>query len=133
MICRIINNIFNNFKLSKWDIRDNIMEIKDITPDQNIVIKTNSINIDDNMYCIRNMNKCCIFIHKEDLDNFLNNKKYCNNKNYMSYYSFFTTGNIVNREFCFDKLVNELDPFDYETYSNNNIDFYVFLWWKFYC
>ena len=53
------------------------------------------------------------------------NKKYCNNKNYMSYYSFFTTGNIVNREFCFDKLVNELDPFDYETYSNNNIDFYA--------
>ena len=40
----------------------------------------------------------------------------------MSFYSFFTTGNIVNREFCFDKLVNELDPFDYETYSNNNID-----------
>ena len=53
------------------------------------------------------------------------NKKYCNNKNYMSFYSFFTTGNIVNREFCFDKLVNELDPFDYETYSNNNIDFYA--------
>ena len=43
----------------------------------------------------------------------------------MSFYSFFTTGNIVNREFCFDKLVNELDPFDYETYSNNNIDFYA--------
>ena len=53
------------------------------------------------------------------------NKKYCNNKNYMSYYSFFTTGNIVNREFCFDKLVNELDPFDYETFSNNKIDFYA--------
>ena len=53
------------------------------------------------------------------------NLKYCNNKNYMSFYSFFTTGNIVNREFCFDKLVNELDPFDYETYSNNNIDFYA--------
>ena len=53
------------------------------------------------------------------------NKKYCNNKNYMSFYSFFTTGNIVNREFCFDKLVNELDPFDYETFSNNKIDFYA--------
>ena len=53
------------------------------------------------------------------------NKKYCNNKNYMSYYSFFTTGNIVNKDFCFDKLVNELDPFDYETFSNNKIDFYA--------
>ena len=53
------------------------------------------------------------------------NLKYCNNKNYMSYHSLLTTGNIVNKEFCFDKLVNELDPFDYETFSNNKIDFYA--------
>ena len=53
------------------------------------------------------------------------NLKYCNNKNYMSFHSLLTTGNIVNKEFCFDKLVNELDPFDFETFSNNRIDFYA--------
>lgn len=53
------------------------------------------------------------------------NKKYCNNKNYLSYYSFLTTGNIANKEFCFNKLVNELDPFDYDTFTNSKIDFYA--------
>ena len=53
------------------------------------------------------------------------NLKYCNNKNYMSYHSLLTTGNIVNKEFCFDKLVNELDPFDFDTFSDNKIDFYA--------
>ena len=53
------------------------------------------------------------------------NLKYCNNKNYMSYHSLLTTGNIVNKEFCFDKLVNELDPFDFDTFSNNKIDLYA--------
>ena len=53
------------------------------------------------------------------------NLKYCNNKNYMSFYSLLTTGNLVNKEFCFDKLVNELDPFDFETYTNDKTDFYA--------
>ena len=29
----------------------------------------------------------------------------------------------MNKEFCFDKLVNELDPFDFETFKNT-IDFF---------
>ena len=44
------------------------------------------------------------------------NKKYGKNKNYMGFHSLITTGNIMNKDFCFDKLVNELDPFDFETY-----------------
>ena len=31
------------------------------------------------------------------------NKKYAGNKNYMGLYSFITTGNIINEEFCFKK------------------------------
>ena len=53
------------------------------------------------------------------------NKKFCKNKNYTGFYSLLTTGNIMNKEFCFDKLVNELDPFDFETFKNSNINFYV--------
>lgn len=53
------------------------------------------------------------------------NKKYVKNKNYMGTYSFITTGNIMNKDFCFNKLVNELDPVDFDTYKNSKENFYV--------
>lgn len=53
------------------------------------------------------------------------NLKYAHEKNYMGLYSLITTGNIMNKEFCFDKLVNELDKFDFETFNNSPIDFYA--------
>ena len=53
------------------------------------------------------------------------NLKYANNKNYMGLYSLLTTGNIMNKEFCFHKLVYELDKLDFETYKNNPVDFYA--------
>ena len=53
------------------------------------------------------------------------NLKYAHEKNYMGLYSLVTTGNIMNKEFCFDKLVNELDKFDFETYDNSPIDFFA--------
>ena len=53
------------------------------------------------------------------------NKKYAKNKNYMGMYSLLTTGNIMNEEFCFNKIVNELDPIDYETYKDSKVEFYA--------
>ena len=53
------------------------------------------------------------------------NLKYANNKNYMGLYSFLTTGNIMNKDFCFNKLVYELDRLDFETYKNSPVDFYA--------
>ena len=53
------------------------------------------------------------------------NKKYAKNKNYMGMYSLLTTGNIMNEEFCFNKIVNELDPIDYETYQHSKVEFYA--------
>ncbi len=53
------------------------------------------------------------------------NLRYANEKNYMGLYSLITTGNIMNKDFCFKKLVYELDKFDFETYKNNPIDFYA--------
>lgn len=53
------------------------------------------------------------------------NLKYANEKNYMGLYSLITTGNIMNKDFCFNKLVYELDKLDFETYKNNPVDFYV--------
>ena len=53
------------------------------------------------------------------------NLKYARDRRYMGIYSLFTTGDVMNREFCFDKLVYELDPFDFETYNNSDVKFYA--------
>ena len=46
-------------------------------------------------------------------------KKYINNKNYMSLRSLITTGNIVNKDFAFNKIPFELDVFDEETFQKS--------------
>lgn len=53
------------------------------------------------------------------------NMRYINDKGYIGLYSYLTTGNIMNKSFCFDKLVNELDKFDYQAFKNNKTKFYV--------
>ena len=53
------------------------------------------------------------------------NLKYANEKNYMGLYSLITTGNIMNEDFCFKKLVYELDRLDFEAYKNNQSFIYA--------
>ena len=53
------------------------------------------------------------------------NLKYAHEKNYMGLYSLITTGNIMNEKFCFDRIVNELDKFDFDTFDSSPIDFYA--------
>lgn len=43
----------------------------------------------------------------------------------MSWYSFLTTGNMVNEEFCYHTLPEKLFPFDHKTFEANNTDFYA--------
>ena len=53
------------------------------------------------------------------------NLKYAHDKRYMGMYSLITTGDVMNREFCFQKLVYELDPLDFDTYYNSDVEFYA--------
>lgn len=53
------------------------------------------------------------------------NRNYAKSKEYMGFHSLLTTGNIMNRDFCFNRIVNELDPVDFETYRNSPEDFYA--------
>lgn len=53
------------------------------------------------------------------------NTKYLTNKNYMGLYSYLTTGNVMNEDFCFHQLVHELDPVDFKTYRESPVEFYV--------
>ena len=50
--------------------------------------------------------------------------KYLNNPNFMSVSSLIRTGNIMNKEFNFNKLINELDKFDFDTFDNSKTKFY---------
>ena len=48
-----------------------------------------------------------------------------NNKDYMGISSLIRTGNIMNEDFCFNKLIYETDPFDFDTFDKSRIKFYA--------
>lgn len=53
------------------------------------------------------------------------NLKYANDERYMGFKSLVKTGDIVNKEFCYDELPNKLDIFDNETYKKSPEEFYA--------
>ncbi len=53
------------------------------------------------------------------------NIKYAHDRRYCSFYSLFTSGDLYNADFCYNVLPNQLDPFDYETFDNDPMEFYV--------
>lgn len=52
-------------------------------------------------------------------------KKYCKDKNFMGLWSWITTGDFVNKDFCYNRLPNELDILDYDAFRKNPTEFYV--------
>lgn len=53
------------------------------------------------------------------------NKKYINDKRYISVRSFLQTGNMINKEFAYHTVPFELDKFDQEAFARSGIDFYA--------
>ena len=53
------------------------------------------------------------------------NKKYCKDPRYGSMKSLLKTGDIFDKDFCYNRLPKELDPFDYKTFSENPMEFYA--------
>ena len=53
------------------------------------------------------------------------NKKYCQDKNYMSLYSLITTGNIVNKQFAYYDVPMKHDVFDIDEYKKSKTVFYA--------
>ena len=53
------------------------------------------------------------------------NKRFAGNKNFISLYSFITTGNIVNKQFAYYDVTFKYDVFDNETYVKNNTGYYA--------
>lgn len=53
------------------------------------------------------------------------NTKFCADKRYCGVRSLLTSGNIYNTEFCYSEVPLKHDPFDFETYRANPMEFYV--------
>lgn len=53
------------------------------------------------------------------------NKRFCGDKRYGGIYSFLKTGNLFSAEFCFKEVPLKHDLFDYETYINDPMEFYI--------
>lgn len=52
-------------------------------------------------------------------------KKYSRHKNFMSFYSLLTTGDLVGEQFCYHDLPDFLDPFDYDTFAKSQTAYYA--------
>ena len=53
------------------------------------------------------------------------NKRFCRDPRYGSLRSLLKTGDFYGADFCYRELPDTLDPFDYETFKNNPMEFYV--------
>ena len=51
-------------------------------------------------------------------------REYINHKDYLTFRSFFRTGNIMNKELFFDEILKNTAPFDFDTYKKNKTKFY---------
>ncbi len=53
------------------------------------------------------------------------NAAYCNNPHYAGVGTLLKTGDIFGEQFCYHDIPDHLDPFDYDTYRDNPMPFYV--------
>ncbi|MBP3421852.1 MAG: patatin family protein [Lachnospiraceae bacterium] len=59
----------------------------------------------------------CSYISQQRERAYRVNVDYLEDKNYCSVYSLLKTGNLFGAEMCYDKIPNELDPYDYEAFG----------------
>lgn len=67
----------------------------------------------------------CSYVSKQYKRNIRYNMQFADEKRYMSFQSLIKTGNVVGTKFAYDTLPNRLDKFDYDTFENSKIDYYV--------
>ncbi|MBE5936200.1 MAG: patatin family protein [Lachnospiraceae bacterium] len=67
----------------------------------------------------------CSYVAKQKGRSIRYYTKYCKDKRFMSWHSFFKTGNIVGTDFCYNELPNKLDKFDNDAFEAAQTDYYV--------
>lgn len=53
------------------------------------------------------------------------NKKWGRDPRYFGFRSLILTGDLYGYDFCYHKIIDELDPIDKKTYKENDIDFFI--------
>ena len=53
------------------------------------------------------------------------NLRFCRDPRYSGFRSLLRTGDIYGADFCYHKIPEQLDPFDYEAFEQNPMEFYV--------
>jgi predicted patatin/cPLA2 family phospholipase len=85
----------------------------------------NKIEVDGVVGVSAGATHACNFISKQYKRNYRIDVIHARNPKFMSFRSFFKTGDFFGKDFCYDALPNEIDPFDYETFAQSKIPFYV--------
>lgn len=67
----------------------------------------------------------CSYVSKQLGRTLRYNLKYCRDKRMMSFYSLFTTGDLVGANFCYHEIPEKLDLFDHDTFRKSLTKFYV--------
>ena len=67
----------------------------------------------------------CNYITKQIGRTIRYNKKYCRDKRYCSFRSLIKTGDLFGEDFCYNKIPNELDPFDNDAFRKSDVEFYI--------
>lgn len=65
------------------------------------------------------------FVAKQERRGFRVIATYANDPRYMSLKSLIMTGDLFNKKFCYERIPDELDPFDYETFRNSPVRCYA--------
>ncbi|MBQ4595209.1 MAG: patatin family protein [Akkermansia sp.] len=53
------------------------------------------------------------------------NERFCNDKRYCGLWSLLKSGDIYNTDFCYRVVPTQYDPFDFDAYGKNPMEFYV--------
>lgn len=67
----------------------------------------------------------CNYISKQIGRTIRYNKKYCRDSRYCSVRSLIKTGDLFGEDFCYNKIPNELDPFDNDAFRKSSTEFYI--------
>ena len=67
----------------------------------------------------------CSFLSKQKGRAFRVNVDYLDDKNYGGFVNLVKTGSFFNNAMLFDRIPNELDPYDYDAFRNNTSNFYA--------
>ena len=89
------------------------------------VFMENNINFDGVIGVSAGATFGCNYISRQIGRTVRYNKKYCKDPRYCSFRSLITTGDLYGTDFCYNKIPNELDPFDNDTFRKSDIDFYI--------